>query len=81
MLLAMSAAVTLLAASKRNNRTKLPPCLMRRPAFYQVLLSDPENVKGLFRTGQLHLRLKNIEAAKVRLVRRSKTSISYQSNF
>lgn len=32
---------------------------------HQVLLSDPENVKGLFRAGQLHLRLKNIEAAKV----------------
>ena len=31
----------------------------------QVLLSDPENVKGLFRAGQLHLRLRNIEAAKV----------------
>lgn len=31
----------------------------------QVLLSDPENVKGLFRAGQLHLRLKNLLAAKV----------------
>lgn len=31
----------------------------------QVLRSDPDNVKGLFRTGQLHLRLKNIETAKV----------------
>ena len=35
----------------------------------QVLLSDPENVKGLFRAGQLHLRLRNIEAAKVSSIR------------
>lgn len=31
----------------------------------KVLLAEPESAKALFRCGQLNLRLKNIEAAKV----------------
>lgn len=38
------------------------------PIFHgmkQVLLAEPESAKALFRSGQLNLRLKNIDAAKV----------------
>lgn len=38
---------------------------MHKYTRIKVLVAEPESAKALFRCGQLNLRLKNIEAAKV----------------